>query len=129
MNKKLSDDDLGGLGLPGWVNIPVIILAIGVFGLIRYDLITQVEFQKARVVSVQNIAGRGGHERFVTVELGKNRRVMRTGDWMLRTKPGGEVCVAKRQFLLRRWVRYRLALPFYCRNLEQPVLVPSRSPP
>ena len=98
----------------------IVVVAIGVYGLIRYDLIVAAEYRVARVIAVQQVAGYDASERQVVVDLGTYQRALRTSDWLLRTDLGRPVCVKRSTLLLRRWVRHRLVLPGYCKLLRAP---------
>lgn len=99
-------------------------LLVGAVATVRWDQVTAVNYRRVPVVSVQQVAGGDMPERAVVVDLGPRQRLVRTSDWMIRAEPGGQVCVAERQLLLRRYVRVSLALPGYCGRLPAPAPLP-----
>lgn len=101
-----------------------IMLLVGVIGLIRWDQQMSVSYRRVPVVSVQQVPGSDLPSRAVVVDLGDRQRLVRTGDWMIRAEPGGQVCIAERQLLLRRYVRVTLALPGYCGRLPPAPPIP-----
>ena len=94
-----------------------IMLLVSAVSLVRWGQVTSVSYRRVPVVSVQQVPGSDMPVRAVVVDLGDRQRLVRTGDWMIRAQPGGQVCVAERQLLLRRYVRVSLALPGYCGRL------------
>ena len=94
-----------------------VMLLVSAVALVRWDQVTSVSYRRVPVVSVQQVPGSDMPVRAVVVDLGDRQRLVRTGDWMIRAQPGGQVCVAERQLLLRRYVRVSLALPGYCGRL------------
>lgn len=80
-------------------------------------LVLDVEFQRVNVVSVALVPGGDLSERLVVVDLGHSTIPIRTSDRLLIVEPGTVACVSKRHMLSRRWVRYALELPGYCRSI------------
>lgn len=101
-----------------------IMLLVGVVALIRWDQTLSVSYRRVPVVSVQQMPGSDLPARAVVVDLGDRQRLVRTGDWMIRAEPGGQVCIAERQLLLRRFIRVTLALPGYCGRLPPAAPIP-----
>ncbi len=99
--------------------VAVMLLVTGV-AVVRSDQVTAVSYRRVPVVSVQQIPGSDMVTRAVIVDLGDRQRLVRTSDWMIRPAPGGQVCVAERQLLLRRYTRVSLVLPGYCGPLPAP---------
>jgi len=91
-----------------------IMLLVGAVALVRWDQATSVSYRRVPVVSVQQVPGSDMVTRAVIVDLGARHRLVRTSDWMIRPVPGGQVCIAERKLLLRRYTRVSLALPGYC---------------
>lgn len=91
-----------------------VMLLVSAVALVRWDQVTSVSYRRVPVMSVQQVPGSDMPVRAVVVDLGDRQRLVRTGDWMIRAQPGGTVCIAERQLLLRRYVRVSLALPGYC---------------
>lgn len=92
-------------------------LLVGAVALVRWDQVTSVSYRRVPVVSVQQVPGGDMVTRAVVVDLGERQRLVRTSNWMIRTRPGEQVCIAERKLLLRRYTRVSLALPGYCGNL------------
>ncbi len=105
-----------------------IMLLVSAVALVRSDLVTSVSYRRVPVVSVQQVPGSDMAVRAVVVDLGARQRLVGTSDWMIRVQPGGQVCVAERQLLLRRYVRVSLALPGYCGRLPTAPKVTGVSP-
>lgn len=105
-----------------------VILLVAVVALVRWDQTLSVSYRRVPVVSVQQVPGGDLPERAVVVDLGERQRLVRTGDWMIRAEPGGEVCIAERQLLLRRIVRISLELPGYCGRLPAAPPIPGLTP-
>ncbi len=97
-----------------FVEAVAVMLLVSAVALVRWDQATAVSYRRVPVVSVQQVPGSDMPVRAVVVDLGERQRLVRTGDWMIRAEPGGQVCIAERQLLLRRYVRVSLALPGYC---------------
>ena len=97
----------------------VVTLVVGGVGLVRWDQVTAVSYRRVPVVSVQQVPGSDMATRAVIVDLGERRRYVRTSNWMIRTVPGEQVCIAERSLLLRRYTRVSLALPGYCGPLPR----------
>lgn len=95
---------------------PVAVLAFLVLALIRFDLVTDVTYQRGIAVAVVPVTGKSLVDRMVIVRLGEWQRGLYTSDPYLHVEVGGPVCVSKRRMLLRRWQRYALVLQGYCRN-------------
>ncbi len=89
------------------------VLVAGV-GLLRFDQVVSVSYRRVPVIAVSQIAGQDMAARAVLVDLGERTRLLRTSDWMIRTAPGAQVCIAEHRLLLRRYTRYALVLPGYC---------------
>ena len=85
--------------------------------IITHGVVVGVEYRRAEVLDVVTVPGKGDRHRLVVVDLGDYQRALRTSDWMIPTQVGGQVCVARRNVIGRRWVIHRLSLPGYCRNL------------
>lgn len=90
---------------------------IAVAALFYKGLVIDVEFQRVEVVSVTQIPGRDMSERLVVVDLGHRSFQIRTSDRLIVIRQGEIACVSKRHVLTRRWLRYRMELPGYCRNI------------
>ena len=82
---------------------------------IRQGLTYRVEYQTMQILSVTQITGESLSSRLVRINVEGGPRTVRTSDPLIVTQPGQQVCVAKRQIIGRSRIRYRLALPFYCR--------------
>lgn len=96
--------------------LAVMIIVAGV-AVLRWDQVMSVSYRRVPIVSTQPIAGGDMAARAVIVDLGPRKRLVRTSDWMIRTRPGEQVCIAERKLLLRRWARVSLVLPGYCGHL------------
>lgn len=101
----------------------VVMVLVSAVALVRWDQVTSVSYRRVPVMSVQQVPGSDMPVRAVVVDLGDRQRLVRTSDWMIRAKPGGQVCISERQLLLRRFVRVTPALPGYCGRL------PAAAPP
>jgi hypothetical protein len=86
--------------------------------ILRFDVIVEVRYVPAKVVSVQELPQLGLHARAVLVDFGKEKRVIRTYSFHPATDIGAKVCVAERSFLLRRFKRYSLAQRAFCPGLK-----------
>lgn len=95
-----------------------LVAGIGVFGLLRWDMITGAEYRVARVQSVQQVAGSSMHHRLVVVDLGDMQRALQTSDWMVPTAVGAPVCIKRQHLLLRRYLRHSIVLPGYCQAIR-----------
>lgn len=82
-------------------------------------LVLDVTYQRARVLEVIQVPGQDATERLVLVDLGHRHFPLRTADRLLHIDKGQLACVSQRHILLRRWKRYRLELPGYCRAIPQ----------
>ena len=91
-----------------------VMLLVGGVGLARWDQVTSVSYRRVPVISVQQVPGGDMASRAVIVDLGERQRLVRTSNWMIRTVPDEQVCIAERTLLLRRYTRVSLALPGYC---------------
>lgn len=100
-----------------WFSAFVVCAAL-VVGLLRFDVRIEFNYEGARLLQVETVAGKDMNQRAVLVEIDGRPRIIRTSDWHIATRPGQLVCVEKTRFLLRRWVRYSLQLPFYCPMLR-----------
>lgn len=90
-----------------------VLLFVGV-ALFRFDVVTSVSHRFVPVVSVGQVPGDMA-ERLVIVDLGERTWPIRTADRLLRVEPGGTTCLVERRYVLRRFVRRRIALPGFCR--------------
>ncbi|MGC1497330.1 MAG: hypothetical protein WA790_16100 [Sulfitobacter sp.] len=84
-----------------------------------------VEYRWATALEVRHIPGFEITTRAVLIETPERYRVLRTDDRLLVVQKGGKVCVSKRRLIARRWIRYGLELPGYCR--KKPMLMPAPS--
>ena len=96
---------------------PVAVLAFLLIALIRWDILTAVTYQRAEVFGVVPATGKNMIDRVVFVRIGDWQRGLYTSDPYLNVVVGGQACVAVRRMLLRRWLRYAVVLPGYCRSL------------
>ncbi len=96
-----------------------VMLLVSAVALVRWDQVTSVSYRRVPVVSVQQVPGSDMVTRAVVVDLGERQRFVRTSNWMIRTVPGEQVCIAQRTLLLRRYTRVSLALPGYCGPLPR----------
>ena len=106
---------------PRWLQTLVGLLLIVVMGIWLHGLLLSVEYRWARVLDVDTVAGGDALDRMVLIDTPERRRVLRTSDILIRINKGGLVCVAKRRFVARHWLRYSVELPGYCRNAPRPV--------
>lgn len=79
-------------------------------------VVLDVEVQKVEVLSVTQVPGGDLSERLVVVDLGHRTFPIRTSDRLLIVEPGSVSCISKRHLLFRRWERYALELPGFCRS-------------
>lgn len=103
--------------LPPRIVGPVAVLAFLVLALIRFDLVTDVTYQRGIAVAVVPVTGKSLVDRLVIVQLGEWQRGLYTSDPYLHVDVGGPVCVSKRRMLLRRWQRHAVVLQGFCRNI------------
>lgn len=96
------------------------VLFLGI-GIALYGIVISVEYRWAKVLDVTTLAGRSVHYRAVLVETPERLRVLRTSDHLVRAEKGAQVCIAKRRIISRRWLRYSIELPGYCRNQTRDV--------
>ncbi len=110
------------LDMPGprWLQALVGVLLIVVVYLVQSGMTYDVEYRWARVKSVQPIAGQDSYHRAVVIELPERDRLVRTSDLLLQFQEGDYVCISKRARLGRRWIRYGIDLPGYCRRQPHP---------
>jgi hypothetical protein len=100
-----------------WGSITVATAFVGLATL-RFDVIVEVRYVPAKVVSVQYIPQLGLHYRAVLIDLGTEKRVVRTGSFHPVTNIGAKVCVGERSYLLRKFKRFSLALPAFCPGMK-----------
>jgi len=80
-------------------------------------LVLDVKYKNVPVLHVIQVPGGDMNERLVIVDLGHRTYPIKTSDRLLIVTPGSLACVAKKYVLMRRWQRYSLALPGYCRQI------------
>ncbi len=97
--------------------VGAVILFAGI-ALYQKGLLIDVEYQQANVIDVIQVPGETMSDRLVIVDLGQQNWPIRTSDRLLRVSKGEMACIAKRKMLARRWIRYTLVLPGFCRNLR-----------
>ncbi len=102
-------------GLPNWQATLIVVALIGAIGIMRIGLTLEVSYRVAEVTGVKPTAGRQW-DRFVTIKMDGEQRILRTTDRLITANPGEWVCVETRTGFLRRGHRRTLALPFYCRK-------------
>lgn len=100
-----------------WGSITVAAAFVGL-AVLRFDVIVEVRYDQAKVVSVQYLPQLGLHDRAVLVDLGTEKRVVRTESFHPETNIGAKVCVGERSYLLRQFKRYSLALPTFCPGMK-----------
>ncbi len=105
---------------PSWLQTLVGVLLIVAIYIVQTGLTFDVEYRWARVKSVQPIAGQDSYHRAVVIETPERDRLVRTSDLLLQFQAGDYVCASKRTRLGRRWIRYGIDLPGYCRGLPHP---------
>lgn len=116
--KQTAKIDMGQS--PAWViNLVGAALFMGI-GIALHGILLSVDYRWHRVLDVQTIPGGDAFGRIVLVDAPDRYRVLRTGDHLLRVEKGERVCVAKRRMIAKRWVRWSLELPGYCRNVGPP---------
>ena len=86
--------------------------------LVLYGVTFEVKYKSYPVLSVREVTGRDPIHRLVVVQLEDRQRAIRTSDPYLTVRTGDMVCVAQRKVLLRRWARYYLEVPNFCRSTE-----------
>ena len=98
-------------------------------------LLLSVEYRWMKVLHVQSIAGKDFWSRAVLVDTPGRARLILTSDRLLFVEKDTLTCVSERRLLSRRWLRYQLELPGYCRTqskvpraIESAQLPPSRAP-
>jgi hypothetical protein len=101
----------------GW-GLGVLTLAFVALAILRFDVIVSVRYFPAKVVAVQNLPQMGLHSRAVLVDLGDQKRVIRTHDRYVNALVGAKVCVSERRFLFRSFVRFALAMSTFCPGLK-----------
>lgn len=99
--------------LPG-----LVVCAVAVIGVLRFDVKIGVSYEVAKVLQSRPLTGKASFNRVVLIEIDGKPRIVLVDDWHNRTEPGRPVCVSKNRFLLRRWTRYGLEVPFYCPQLR-----------
>lgn len=90
-------------------------IAVGLYG-----VLLSVDYRWSVVLDVQQVAGKDMSDRVVLFEADGRTRLVRTADRLVQVRKGGLVCISKRRMIARRWVRYGVALPGYCRSLPFP---------
>ena len=90
-------------------------IAIAVLG-----ITLSVEYKWFKVLDVQQRAGRDMISRVLLVDTPDRPRVLVTSDPFLRVEKGEFACISKRKLISRRWLRYGVALPGYCRSVQRP---------
>lgn len=129
------DLDITAHARSGWLTRIVLgALFLGI-AVAVYGLLLSVEYRWMKVLHIQQIAGKDVWARAVLVDTPGRARLILTSDRLLRTEPDTFACVSERRLLSRRWLRYQLELPGYCRNqskiqraIESVPLPPSRAP-
>jgi hypothetical protein len=86
--------------------------------ILRFDVIAEVRYVPAKVVSVQYLPQLGLSYRAVLVDLGKEKKVIRTNSYLVVSDIGAKVCVAERRYLLRSFSRYSLESRSYCPGMK-----------
>jgi hypothetical protein len=89
-------------------------IAVGLYGVLSVD------YRWSVVLDVQQVAGKDMSERVVLFEADGRTRLVRIADRLVQVRKGGLVCISKRRMIARRWARYGVALPGYCRSLPFP---------
>jgi len=85
-----------------------------------YGALLSVDYRWTVVLDVQQVPGRDMSDRVVLFDSDGRTRLVRTSDRLVQVRKDGLVCISKRRMIARRWVRYGVALPGYCRNLPRP---------
>ncbi|KIN60497.1 hypothetical protein Z945_1471 [Sulfitobacter noctilucae] len=96
--------------------------AVGMFVALTialHGLLLSVEYRWAEVLDVDTMAGRDASHRMVLFETPERLRVLQTGDRLIPIQKGAKVCVSRRRIIARRWLRYRIELPGYCRGVPR----------
>jgi len=101
----------------GW-GLGAVTLAFVALAILRFDMIVSVRYFPANVVTVRYLPQMGLHSRAVLVDLGDQKRVIRTHDRYVNTLVGAKVCISERRFLFRSFVRLALEMSTYCPGLK-----------
>ena len=105
-----------------WTSRLALIVLFVIIAIATRGILLAVEYRWATALEVRHIPGFDITTRAVLIETPERFRVLRTNDRLLVVHKGGKVCVAKRTLVARRWIRYGLVLPGYCR--KKPMLMP-----
>lgn len=91
-----------------------------VIGLFYHGFIYEVRYRRVPVLDVVQSPGHDANERLVIIDLGDRTYPLRTTDRLIWVQPGERTCIAEQKLISRRWLKYQLAFPFYCRNARKP---------
>lgn len=105
---------------PRWLQTVIAGLLFIAIAIALQGVLLKVEYSWVPVVNVQTVAGQDARHRAVLVQTAKRMRLIRVSDPFIRTKQGQLVCLARRTLLARRWLRYSVVLPGYCRSVVPP---------
>lgn len=106
--------------------LALIALFLGM-ALMTRGFLLNVEYRWATALEVRQLPGFDVTTRAVLIETPERFRVLRTSDRLLVIHQGNKVCVSRRKLLARRWMRYGLELPGYCRKNTMLMPAPSAS--
>ena len=111
--------NINAYGRSGWLTrIALGALFFGI-ALAVYGLLLSVEYRWMKVLHVQNLTGKDVWSRAVLVDTPGRARLVLTSDRLLIVEKGAMACVSERRLISRRWLRYQLELPGYCRNTSR----------
>ncbi len=114
MPEEYHIDELTRLRLP-WQLFGFLAVFVAV-GIMRFGVTYDVDYRWGKVLAVEQMVGKDIYARIALVEVEGESRRMFTSDRYLQMAPNQPVCVAKRTRLSRRFTRYTVELPVYCRT-------------
>ncbi len=108
--------DINLFGQSPWRTRGILALIFTGIAVAYIGVVLNVEYRWMKVQHIQPLAGQSSWSRAVLVETPERMRLIRTSDPLLVLEVGHMACVSKQTVIARRWVRYGLALPGYCRQ-------------
>jgi hypothetical protein len=110
---------------PAWLKHLIGLGLLVAMAVALQGILLSVEYRWTTVLDVAPMAGRDASNRMVLIETPERVRVIRTSDRLVRIEKGAQVCISKRRLVARRWQRFDVELPGYCRS--QPRTLPKQS--
>ena len=118
------DLDIRAYGRSSWSTRTALAGLFTAIAIFVYGITIGLEYRWVKVIDIQQQAGRDMWSRAVIVDTPDRPRVLRTSDPLLYLEKGGYACISKRKIISRRWLRYYVELPGYCRSIRRPDAAP-----